>query len=238
MAKVRPNISSASLFHFLDKKEYLIDIIKNGFQARYTYEVIPKVNVPIAIPMKCFCDIPLGLIKKHLTLYGNYGIGISKEFAMENEITPLIYVHDNSSVLKIYLNDIMNSKKDEDLATIIAYFKNYKGIQFRNGKRIKSTFYDEREWRYIPNDYDAKPLNKIKGEDERRAYVKGINDKLPKNKYRLKIPIADIRYIFIQNEIDIPDVIKTLKDSKWLSEKDFNILLTKIITSDQIINDF
>jgi hypothetical protein len=65
MAKVSQNISSDSLFHFIKRREWLFAILKKkSFQARYVYEGIPEIKYKVGIPMKCFCDIPLGIIKQ------------------------------------------------------------------------------------------------------------------------------------------------------------------------------
>jgi hypothetical protein len=85
MAKVSQNISSDSLFHFIKRREWLLSMLKKkSFQARYVYEDIPEIKYKVGIPMKCFCDIPLGMIKKHLSNYGKFGIGITKEYAKKN----------------------------------------------------------------------------------------------------------------------------------------------------------
>ncbi|MFA5404768.1 MAG: abortive infection system antitoxin AbiGi family protein [Ignavibacteria bacterium] len=237
MSKVRPNLSSDSLFYFTSKIEYLIDILRNGFQARYNYETIPNINLPLAIPMKCFCDIPLGLSKKHISTYGDFGIGISKEFAMKNGITPLIYVHKDSDTLVKYINEILNSTDNDNSESIIAYFKKYEEYETKN-KKIKIRYYDEREWRYIPPDVDVEPLNKIKSEDGRKNFVTKLNEKLPKDKYRLKLDSDDIRYIIVRDDDSIPNVIDTIENEKWLSKTNFKLLLTKFLTKKQIINDF
>ena len=147
--KVRQNLSSEALFHFVTNREYLVDILKNGFQPRYSLELlpIPEKNIPIGILMKCFCDIPLGMIKKHLSSYGKYGIGISKDFSKKNGISPVLYVHDGSKTLRGYLSDIRKSKQGTSTGSLLPYLKQYE--EFVGRKKIR--YYDEREWRYIPN---------------------------------------------------------------------------------------
>jgi hypothetical protein len=46
-----------------------------------------------AIPMVCFCDLPLSLIKKHVEEYGGYGIGLNKTWGVKNGVAPVIYTH-------------------------------------------------------------------------------------------------------------------------------------------------
>lgn len=129
--KISQNLSSNSLFHFVNRIDYLKDILINGFQARYVVENFPLLEIPFAIPMKCFCDIPLGLIKKHLVKYGRYGVGISKDFAMQEGITPCFYVHENSDTLLNYLKQI---KFDDIKDSILPFFKQYEVIDKSNKK--------------------------------------------------------------------------------------------------------
>src|SRR5690606_40320209 len=81
------NISPNSLFHFTKKIEYLIDIFKRGFQPRFCAEKLQLLEYSsirgynLGIPMTCFCDISLGQISNHISMYGNYGIGMTKEWA-------------------------------------------------------------------------------------------------------------------------------------------------------------
>jgi len=63
VAKISQSINSDSLFHFIKRCEWLLSILKKqSFQARYVYEDIPEIKYKVGIPMKCFCDIPLGII--------------------------------------------------------------------------------------------------------------------------------------------------------------------------------
>lgn len=41
----------------------------------------------------CFCDLPLGQTRDHRMQYGEYAIGMTKEWAMRQQITPVRYYH-------------------------------------------------------------------------------------------------------------------------------------------------
>lgn len=75
MSVIHPN----TLFHFTNKIESLKLIIKNGLRFSYCFEEFIE-NVGIAIPMICFCDIPLLRTIEHRHKYGNYMIGIDKNY--------------------------------------------------------------------------------------------------------------------------------------------------------------
>ena len=80
-------ISSNNLFHFYPEFQYLKQAINEGLWPRYFIEKKWSAK-DIAIPMFCFCDIPLSQIKDHIDEYGHYGIGVTKDFARDNKITP------------------------------------------------------------------------------------------------------------------------------------------------------
>src|SRR5664280_163726 len=105
------NISTHSLYHYTTF-ENLLGIIDNGFNYNYFEEDLP-FTTPTAsffskfngtdlfryyqpIACVCFCDLPFDRIDDHKKQYGQYCIGMSKEWAMDNGITPVRYIHKNS----------------------------------------------------------------------------------------------------------------------------------------------
>ena len=97
------NISSKVLFHFTTSMVYLKSILKNGFFPHYCpeYRLDPDDKAeaskgcrPLhAAPLVSFCDLPLSLIRNHLKEYGNYGIGLKKNWGLRNGVTPVMYTH-------------------------------------------------------------------------------------------------------------------------------------------------
>ena len=91
---LQPNQSASVLFNFMDKIDWLIEVIENRkISARYCDENIKYLHLgeleKIAIPMKCFCDINFHKLEPHLECYGGYGIGFSKEWGIRNRIQPV-----------------------------------------------------------------------------------------------------------------------------------------------------
>lgn len=90
-------VNSSSLFHFTREFEVFKQILSEGLRFSYCYEpfddivakqgwdiVLKKGNdiiecKGIAIPMICFCDIPLLRTRKHREKYGDYMIGFNRE---------------------------------------------------------------------------------------------------------------------------------------------------------------
>ena len=118
----------------------------------------------MAYPMVCFCDIPLSKNKKHIGVYGNYGIGLKKTWSRRKNLSPIIYTRKNARTSKnieqminwsaTNLNNIGNDEAIEKLKGFVSDFimftKPYYGEMQKGEKKIKRRFYDEREWRWIP----------------------------------------------------------------------------------------
>src|SRR5260370_37777432 len=100
------NISSNVLFHITPRLSYLKDILSSGFHPRYCPEYIIGADQDLAAsrreipsqaaPMVCFCDLPLSLIGRHLREYGQFGIGLTKDWGMKHGVTPVFYTHRES----------------------------------------------------------------------------------------------------------------------------------------------
>ncbi|HHD63799.1 MAG TPA: hypothetical protein ENK96_05420 [Desulfobulbaceae bacterium] len=96
------NISTNTVFHFTKSIDCLESILTNDFYPQLCIEDIfgplaGELEAEKAIPMVCFCDIPLSQIKKHIKNYGEYAIGLSKEWAIRNKINPVLYTFSNSN---------------------------------------------------------------------------------------------------------------------------------------------
>ena len=120
-----PILSSSSLFHFTKSLDNLIGILSSGFKFSTVREPYPQMGwgdslfTSLGIQrtfidnnVVCFCDIPLTQALNHRELYGSFAIGLSKEWAIQNHVSPVKYVHSNSpgfsgkimEFLDIYLN--------------------------------------------------------------------------------------------------------------------------------------
>jgi hypothetical protein len=271
-----PAISSNTLFHFTPKKEFLISILENDFRPRYCFETLSCVEVhsplglgrihDFAIPMVCFCDIPLSLTGKHLNTYGNYGIGLTKEWGMKNGLNPVLYVH-FASTLKSMVNDsieVVNNldfdnrkHKLSEIADVpinvdllwetfdyLKFFtKPYQGPFKRPEKTIENVrFYDEREWRFVPRKKEGDQWKKY-------MYEWDFNDEIRKqeqndliyqdDKAALMFTPNDIKYIIVKEESEILDVANQITQIKSKYEPhERQLLTTRIISAQQIKEDF
>ncbi|WP_072680863.1 abortive infection system antitoxin AbiGi family protein [Arcobacter sp. LA11] len=238
-------ISPSSIIHFTDKKEALIGILNNNFKLSYCKEkIILKNNeYNLGIPMVSFCDIPLSQIKEHISKYGSYGIGLSKNWAIKKRLNPVLYVDTDSHLSESYEKLFYKYLTEPDISTetatdsqraiidIFRYTKNYQSNLERGEALIKNyRFSDEREWRYVLD------LN----ESEKYICKHDECSEIDLNKYSLDFEPNDIQYIIIRDENEIGDFLNVLRSAKGknYSFHDVERLMTRIITTEQIKNDF
>jgi hypothetical protein len=191
-----------------------------------------------AIPMVCFCDLPLSQIKHHVLEYGSYGIGMKKDWGILNRLNPVIYLSENSVLDAQFINMLPELEPRIDVASntinyIYGYLKPVKGISNKNGKSKKDyMYYHEREWRYIPVDMDKKSfLTSGEYQDKKQKKDLFIKEKLDFAAY-------DIKYLIVKDEFDIHNMIDIINRS-GISQLDATIerLTTRIITIKNIFED-
>jgi len=265
-------VSANTLFHFTKSMEHIVDILHNGFHPKCCLENLDFIYNPesenssslkIAIPMVCFCDIPLSQISTHKKKYGGYAIGLSKEWGERKGINPVLYElpHSNAiDIIKEFLKNRLlhpleqNNKKSEspdsineissELLFLMCYLKPYEGKMWDgqgfNGEKIR--FYDEREWRYIPSynrirEKSLKPymfFDDFLDTKKRDAFNRSLE-----NEFRLLFNPEDIKYIIVDNEKDVLCMVRKIETlGKNYSDTDKKLLATKIISLQRIQEDF
>lgn len=256
-------ISSSTLFHFTSSADILIKVIKSGFAPRFCLEEFgPELFIVVdkkyeqAVPMTCFCDLPLSKIHSHLEFYGSYGIGLSKKWGRENGLTPITYIHENSTQIK-YLrqlgelifsafkgNKIFDSlQMDKNpiiaLFELAGFFKPYEGEMWRLNKYISKRFYDEREWRYVPFLGDKDIQYRLSKEEFLNEIKRANANELIAQKYSLKFKCDDVKYLIVSKEVEMVALSDTLETMNTIFNSDeIKILKTKIISCEQIRQDF
>ncbi|SFF11416.1 Putative abortive phage resistance protein AbiGi, antitoxin [Chitinophaga sp. CF118] len=256
--------STNCILHYASKVNYLYNILERGFYPSYCKEniIAGKATKQFAVPMVSFCDIPLSQVKDHMRKYGHYAIGLNIEWAKKNGLNPVQYLEKDSPLTTGVLhlldfvhapwNKLLNNKDFlkfydgpyQGALSVLRSIKNYTGPLTRNGKNLgEYKFYDEREWRYLPNidhtdtkiDYDDFYV-----ETEFKKLAKKHPQKPHFTDYNLPFNSTDIKYLIVSKPNNIPPLIKFLKKQTHLyeNEKQFLILLTKIMTADQIKEDF
>jgi len=234
------NVSSNVLFHFTNKMDNLLNILRKNFLPHYCPEYLTdKMDGPpsMAFAMTCFCDLPLFLIKQHLKRYGSYGIGLKKTWGMKNSLTPVIYTHGDSPPMAFIEGAFKRDlpKSDTELSSLIwlllSYMKPYEGPAWRNGNREDGIrFYNEREWRYVPETHKAWVLTSEDYLD--KETLDQANEQLANN-FRLTFNPSDIEYIIVKDESEVTQMIQALGNSDYPS-RDVPRLLTCVTTTNRI----
>lgn len=245
---------SHTLFHFTKSNETLKLVLKNGFWPRYCLEDVSWVGISdtefVAYPMVCFCDIPLSRVDEHVGFYGEFGIGLTKEWAEANGLSPIHYVAPNSGIPASYkaLVEITdNSKNKEEEGTkknngweliryLLAHAKPIEGRMVVSEKTINKEFHQESEWRYVPKN-DAVHDFMTREDYIKEEYLAGRNNET-KNNCMLKFSPKDVKYIFVKRDSDIPGIINFIQaelDSHPSSE--IKVLLSRVTSLESISRD-
>lgn len=251
--------SANALFTFMNNFTYLKDILeKKLIFPRYCRENIEYLGLnklpEIAFPMKCFCDIFINKLYEHMNLYGKYGIALSKEWGLRNQIQPVQYINNSSFIInsiqdlynhiqELHMEDDFISDKNKDIKYIenilydrLRFIKPIYGDMYRKGKLLKNlNFHDEHEWRYI-----------LKVDDDNiYPYITEFNnllnlsDDLSKNpNYGLKIDSNDIKYIIVKSNTDRKNLIKFIMKKCSYDEMEKYILISKIIVFNELEVDW
>src|SRR5580704_9789104 len=123
-------VSANTLFHFTSNSNLKSILSSKGFFVQYSDEhfenIIPN-NKRFSfayIPMISFCDLTIMQLSrdsKHTENFGEYGIGLTKDWGIKNRVSPVIYAHETSQpssqlynlnlLLKTYVNEGKQKQK-------------------------------------------------------------------------------------------------------------------------------
>lgn len=245
------------LFHFTEEQDALFDILNSTFRVSYAREKVEGLETvrEFGVPMVSFCDLKLSELKVHMGKYGNFGIGLTKEWANRNGLNPVMYINKHCAFTDNF-NNSLNSvfKKIGSLTDDFAfqgisensikildayrYIKNYEGTLIRNGKTTKNfRFADEREWRYVPSiTEEGIPPFVAKSNIDTASKKEKYN--LIAHNVRLNFTPNDIKYLIVQSDSDINRLIDHLRNAKsHFSPSIIDRLSSRILTAEQIYSD-
>lgn len=230
-------LSSNVLWH-QTKKEGLMSILrtKKLFFSYSLENIISSPNISgIAIPMVSLCDLPLVEIGAGKWPYGNYAIGLSRDWGIRNGFTPVCYCHKESSLYLNLLKNLLDAIHAKDkLSTEKAVFPFYYmkfvegSLERRNYRRYR--FYDEKEIRLIPKKEDI-PNNKFLLKDNQYEEYKEKNGNSFLGSYGVNFSYEDVKFIVVESEKNRGEVIRFFKRHQV---DDSHIT---ILTKNQILED-
>lgn len=244
-------ISTNSIIHYTDHLDKLQSILKEGFGIKYCSEELEIENdmgSSAAHPMISFCDIPLSQSFKHFDAYGRYGIGLSKEWAYNMGINPVLYLEAKSSISRTIGNLLDQRRKAStnltkeqkgDILRIKCFSKNYSGhLKRKNVDEKDYRFYDEREWRLVPEKDKLAGANFSVSLSIYKTDKEKYNDKL--KGLRFTFNPKDISYIIVNKTTEIPKIINLLRSeyATKCTAQELDILFSKICSTQQIRDDY
>jgi hypothetical protein len=243
---------SKSLFHFTKDVAVLRSILLEGFWPRYSLEDFrwqvtgPKDHEFAAFPMVCFCDIPLSRIDEHVGFYGSYGLGLSREWGVQAGLNPVQYIAGPNSVTAalILLADISRKHAEDNAAAaafllhhVASYMKPIKGQMRICGKLEEKDFYQESEWRFIPNGVDLPQFLPHTDFDD-AAFLEDLHLK-SKAQAMLRFGAGDVKYIFVRLDEEIPDMIDFIQNELvGYSETERKMLMSRVTSLETAKGDW
>lgn len=251
-----PAISANTLFHFTSSMENLLGILTNEFRPRFCLEnlnVIRRIpegeQYERAIPLVSFCDLPLSQIGFHLSVYGDYGIGMTKSWGRTQGISPVLYLYPEGSLSAKFSDLLERARRETDrelklewialIFHLICFVKPYEGDLWREGGELSNIrFYNEREWRFVP----SLPAN-LPGSLSRLEFLNNeirneANEKL-KEIARISFEPNDIKYLIVRREDEIVPLIRQIELIKGkYGFDDVKLLSSRVISAEQIRTDF
>jgi len=202
----------------------------------------------IAFPVVCFCDIPLGRISEHVGFYGKYGLGMSRTWALENNLNPVFYISPAAPLGESFITTITSGlrsdrteneedkKVTEHLKFMLAHTKPLSGKMIRRGDTTERDFYLENEWRRVP-DIAGIPLALVEESYENAERRSGYDASL-REQAALEFAPEDVRYLFVETDNDIPHLVDFINTALTrFSSDSLKILNTRIISLEHIGKD-
>lgn len=235
---------SNTLFHFTKSLDFLKGILKDGFLPRYCLEDTKYLTIEyIGYPMVCFCDIPLSRISEHTSFYGDFGLWMTKEWGMKNALAPLLYTPTDGALtqfanylLQLNMKDKTGALTKEQLDLndhffrLISMIKPVAGNMVIGGNVIEKDFHQENEWRFVPKKFSVLFRDKFDAEREKK------NAEVAKEK--LQFTPADVKYIFVKNDSDIPAVFDFIQNNLGhFPLNDIKILTSRIVSLETLARD-
>lgn len=237
---------SDSLFHFTRSVEFLKGILQTGFKPRYSLEDSDLLGIEYTgFPMSCFCDIPLSRILEHTAFYGEYGLGMTKEWGQRNALHPVIYAVPGAIVAESIRDAIASTEEQSrdskklkdfkfeiasDLFQIIPFIKPVVGKMIVAGKIIDKDFSQENEWRFVPEPHEF--LFKENFEKEKP----GLDEKVAES--ALHFTPNDVRYIFVKSDHEIPMIFDFIQTQLGrFPMNDVKIMTSRIVSLETLVRD-
>ena len=108
-----------------------------------------------------------------------------------------------------------------------------KVLNRKTRKMVDRVFYEEREWRYVPQGFSVLPENL-----DNPDILEKENKKM-ELKRKLIFKANDIKYIIVKKETEIPEFVDFIETdlNKLFNDSERKLLMSKLISVEQIRDD-
>ncbi len=270
---------SMSIFHHTGSVTSLKQILKGeSFRVQYCTEKIylsKNTYLHIIVPMVSFADIRLTDYVRSfrhpskdgghiLGYYGDYAIGLSKEWAIKKNVSPIIYLPKPTTTLpnnhflkplkgfeRRFLTPADFGEKIQDLPAIASFCKHYEGVLEKNpNEKERYSFHNEQEWRYVPSDLPIR-WNLYNSKLDPNYETQNLKKERINKKIRKSLDFdlwQDVTFVVVKSEAHVDKIVKIFKDrrNKELRahpqdvleiERRYTYLCSCIITTEQLCTD-
>jgi len=122
MSLINENLKKVeTLFHTTDSFKNLESIINSSFRISYAKEVFKGRNTHI--PMVSFSNVLLFETKSQIN-YGDYSMGLTKDWGIKSKVHPVMYTYDESD----FENSIQNLRHISEVGMILEEFSPLSGV--------------------------------------------------------------------------------------------------------------
>lgn len=259
-------LSSSCLYHYTPSKDALLAILKDNFKGSYCREYLKYKDEVINafIPMISFCDIPLKTYSNLGAIYGKYGLGMSRKWAVRNKLNPVFYIDNNAALLDVFIKSLKAAEGTTAIAQALSaltgnqsavagahmladsvefliyslyHLKHYEGQIERLGNK-SYRFYDEREWRFLP-EFKCAVCELKMTEDDYKKW-RGTGPKPLLSQVCMDFTFDDIDHIIVETRQDVVDLVgylNSLPATKFASLPK-ELMFTRILCYDDIVTNY
>jgi hypothetical protein len=242
---------SETLFHFTKSLDTLQAILRFGYWPRYCLEDIewlreePSDSGFVSFPVVCFCDIPLSRVDEHVLFYGEYGLGMTKEWALRNGLSPIHYVPPSGPFTETFkaLGQLAAADFTADrealrkICLLAMYMKPLTGSMTVSGSPVVKNFYQESEWRFVAKSDDIS-FFLTSDEHANADKLRAANEKT-RTQCMLRFLPSDVRYLFVRSDSDIPALMNFIQvDLDHYPAADLKILMSRVASLESIGRDW
>ena len=246
------NPKSKTLFHFTKDREAFYSILENGLKFVYNEERYNDV-FHYALPMICFCDMPLTMISDHTKRYGAFGIGFDKSKMIRywHLLNPVNYIFSKNLLdgAEMFLNIVQKDYDDNDAeskkryqcaTSLLAFMKPY------HDTRKNRVLYNESEWRLIvPDKTNIEGFEPIEWFWDENKYVefKRNNRIMDTHLPIFEFSPEEVRFILVEDSRDryvIADKLMNMETfgGRKIQQYQKYELLTKVVFLDEIKENY